>query len=119
MENKIKNEEQIATMLKDIGIAPNLRGHGYIKTALGMLQGNPDLIHMMTKKLYPAVAMEHGSTASRVERSIRHAVEVSFNAMSPEDIQEYFGNCAKYNKGKTTNSEFLAILAERIRLGKV
>lgn len=119
MENKIKNEEQIATMLKNIGIAPNLRGYVHIKVALGMLQEEPELIKMLTKRLYPEIAAVCGTTASRVERTMRHAVEVSFNAMSPEDIQEYFGNCAKYYKGKTTNGEFLAILAERIRLGKV
>lgn len=119
MENKIKNEEQITTMLKNLGIAPNLRGYDYIKVALNMLQYEPGLIHMVTKRLYPEIADACGTTAGRVERAIRHAVEVSFNAMDPDDIQEYFGKCAKHYNGKVTNSEFLSILAERIRFGKM
>lgn len=118
MENKnisnIKNEEQVAKLLKLLGISPNLKGYHYIKVAIDMLQNDPTLIHRVTKELYPGIAEKCNSTVAKVERAIRHAVEVSFSSLCIDDIREYFGNCVRYNKDKLTNSEFLSIVAERL-----
>lgn len=117
MENNYNNyTKKIIEVLKDVGVPANLKGYEYLKVAINAVLNDRTYMDQVTKRLYPDVAAMCDTTASRVERNIRHAIEVAFDNVDPEQITEYFGRCCKYNKGKATNSEFIAILAERIRV---
>lgn len=106
----------IIRTINNFGIPANVHGYYYLKYALALTLKDPSIIKAMTKELYPLVAERYGTTAPRVERSIRHAVEITFNNLSPEQLNEYFGNCVNPRKGKLSNSEFIATLAEHIRM---
>lgn len=106
----------IIETLNDLGIPANILGYEYLKEALKLTVGDKTFINSMSQRLYPAVAKEYGTTPSRVERAIRHAIELTFDNLSPEVLSKYFGNCTNYYKGKTTNSQFIAIVAEKIRI---
>lgn len=117
MENNYNNyTKKIIEVLKDVGVPASLKGYEYLKIAINAVLNDRTYMDQVTKRLYPDVAAMCDTTASRVERSIRHATEVAFNNMDPEQITQYFGRCCNYYKGKATNSEFIAILAERIRV---
>lgn len=117
MENKYNNyTKKIIEVLKDVGVPASIKGYEYLKVAINAVLNDRTYIDQMTKRLYPDVAAMCGTTASRVERNVRHAIEVAFDNMDPEQIAKYFGRCYSCRKGKTTNSEFIAILAERIRV---
>lgn len=109
MENKIINT------LKDLGVPCNLLGYGYIKQALLMILQDSSYLKSVTKDLYPDIAKKNQTTASRVERAIRHAVEVVFDYIKPATIEKYFGNSIIDHKGKPCNSLFLATVAEYIQ----
>lgn len=115
-EMKKDSEVLIINYLTELGVPPNLLGYEYLKVGLSKVLEKPSLIHSVTKELYPMIAEECNSTESRVERAIRHAVEVSFNNLDPNRQEEYFGNSISPVRGKATNSEFLARVAECIRL---
>lgn len=106
----------IINCLNKFGVPANLLGYEYLKSALKLALTDPTAIHSMTKYLYPTVAKDFGTTRNRVEWSIRHAVEVSFNRLSACTIEDTFGMCIPVEKGKVTNREFIAILAEKIRV---
>jgi len=108
-------EKNIVDVLKRIGIPPHLKGYAYIKTAICLVLEDESRLHYITKELYPSVAEKHKTTAPRAERAIRHAVEVAFDNMPPEMITDIIGNCINFNKGKATNSQFIATLAELIK----
>lgn len=117
MENNYNNyTKKIIEVLKDVGVPANIKGYEYLKVAFNAVLNDRTYMDQVTKRLYPDVAAMCDTTASRVERNIRYAIEVAFDNVDPEQITEYFGRCCKYNKGKATNSEFIAILAERIRV---
>lgn len=101
--------------LRDLGVPANIKGYDYLKEALGLVLGDPELLGYITKGLYPSIAKEYGTTTTRVERAIRPAIEVTFDRSRPDDIRAYFGNSYSPMKGKPTNSEFIATLAELIR----
>lgn len=107
---------KVVTLLRDIGIPANLLGYEYSKHALMILLDNPNKVYHMTKSVYPEVAMQCKTTPSRVERAIRHAVEVMFNRVDPDVYESRFGNTVRMDKGKLTNSEFLGCLAEHLRI---
>ncbi len=111
-----QQEKQVALLLKKVGIPPHLKGYEFIKMAVLIVLEDSNRIHYITKDLYPSVAQKYKTTASRVERAIRHAAEVSFDNMSPELIEDLFGNCVSFNKGKPTNSQFIATLVETIKI---
>lgn len=113
MENT-KYTKKIVEVLLDVGIPASLKGYGCLKAAIELVLRDSGYIRDITKRLYPAIAEECGTTAGRAERAIRHAIEVAFNNMEPEQIERYFGHCYNYHKGKIANSEFVAILAERV-----
>lgn len=115
-EMKKNSEVLIINHLTKLGVPSHLLGYEYLKVGLSKVLENPSLIHSMTKELYPLIAKECNSTGSRVERTIRHAVETSFNNLDPNLQEEYFGNSISSFRGKATNSEFLARVAECIRL---
>ena len=112
-DEQMKAEEKtVVDILKRIGIPPHLKGYAYIKTAVLEAVENESVLYYITKELYPVVAEKYKTTVSRVERAIRHAIEVAFDNMPPEMIEDIFGNCISFNKGKATNSQFLATMVE-------
>lgn len=108
-------QEEIIHSLREINYPANLKGYNYMKTALETILNQPELIEYITKELYPIVADVHHTTPSRVERALRHSIEVVYDRNDPMYLAEILGP-SNYNKGKLTNSEFLAVMAENIRI---
>jgi two-component system response regulator (stage 0 sporulation protein A) len=108
-------ENIIATVLLDLGVPCHLKGHPYLITTIGAVVENALLINAVTTVLYPLVASTHNTTASRAERAIRHAIEVAWDRGDLEVIHHYFGNTVSISKGKPTNSEFIARVANVVR----
>lgn len=106
----------IINTLRSVGVPANILGYEYLKQGISLILEDPSLINQITSGLYPRIAKASGSVSSRVERAIRHAVEVSFMNSSPDDIQKNFGNTVRAYKGKLSNSEFMSALAEMVRL---
>lgn len=101
-------------LIRDIGIPTSIKGYRYAVTAILLLVKEPDMADGITKVLYPAVAKLHDTTASRVERAIRHGVEVAWSRCDIDVLTKYFSNTVSLNKGKPTNSEFLTRIAEAV-----
>lgn len=116
---KVKVTSEIQKIIIDelisLGVSPNVLGYEYTKVALCYILENPLAVYSITKELYPVVAMEVGSTSSRVERALPHAVEKLYNDGDLDMLGEYFGLVSSRDKGKVTNSQFLSVMAERIR----
>ncbi len=117
-ENKIPLEELITRMLHQIGIPAHIKGYFYLRKAIMMVVEDVDLLGSITKILYPTIAEHFDTTASRVERAIRHAIEVAWSRNNMEIIKKFFGYTINSEKGKPTNSEFVAMLADRLRLDR-
>ena len=109
-------EAKITAVLIEIGVPCHIKGHNYLISAIDAAVHDPDIINAITKELYPKVAEAHGTTSSRVERAIRHAIEGAWDRGDIENLQEYFGSTVSSAKGKPTNSEFIARIAQVIRL---
>ena len=109
-------EQKVSQILCKIGIPVHLTGYQYLRTAIIMVVENNEMISQITKNLYPRLAQKYNSTPSRIERAIRHAVEVTWNRGQIEFIQNIFGYTVDSNRGKPTNSEFIAIVADKIQL---
>lgn len=105
----------ISDTLMDVGINPGLLGWDYLKVGVEMVYNDREYLRNMTGKLYPDIAKEVGSTTSRVERAIRHAIESAFNNMAEDTSKKYFGNVVSLNSGKVTNTTFIAVIVERIQ----
>lgn len=108
-------DSRICSVLVKIGVPSHTLGKQYIAASLKILVSEPEKIHSMTKELYPRVARMFGSTTSRVERAIRHAVEYAWNNGDLEFTYGIFGNTVPLDSGKPTNSQFLARLSEYLR----
>lgn len=108
-------EPVVRKMLLDLGVPDHLLGHRHLVTALTIAVQDPDAIVYITNSLYPAVAEKHDTTGSRVERAIRHAVEVSFSRMDYEVMTSCFGNTINDLKDRPTNSEFIARIANEVK----
>lgn len=109
-------ERQVTAIIHDIGVPAHIKGYQYLREAIRLTVEDMDSINAVTKILYPAVAKKFGTTASRVERAIRHAIEVAWDRGDLEVLQKYFGYTVSNAKGKPTNSEFIAMIADRIAL---
>ena len=109
-------ERQITSIIHEIGVPAHIKGYQYLREAIGLAVEDMDVINAVTKVLYPAVAKKFSTTASRVERAIRHAIEVAWDRGDLETLQKYFGYTVSNAKGKPTNSEFIAMIADRISL---
>ena len=109
-------EVRCSETLLFLGVPASLKGFNYLKTAMQYVYEEPDYIESITKRLYPEVARKYGTTASRVERAIRHAIERAYDNADIEDLQHMFGNAVSMHKGKPTNSEFISIIVERIKM---
>ena len=110
-------DEVIAGMLREAGIPAHLHGYQYLKDAVRMGVTDPGYLHSVTKRMYPAIAAKNHTTPHRVERAIRHAIEVAWDRGEKDVLYRIFGNTVHYLKGKPTNSEFIATFTDRIRMG--
>ncbi len=106
----------ITNMLHELGIPSHIKGYQYIREAVGMIFENPGIIGGITKELYPDLASKFDTTTSRVERAIRHAIEVSWNRGNIDFMEEIFGYSVDIDKAKPTNSEFMVTIADKLRL---
>lgn len=109
-------EVKISKMLHSLGIPSHIKGYQYIRESIMLIYKNPYIIGGITKELYPEVAERYKTTSSRVERAIRHAIEVSWNRGDYEYMEELFGHSVDYDRAKPTNSEFIATVADKLRL---
>lgn len=115
-DNNIDLDTEITTLLHEIGVPAHIKGYLYIREAINMVYDNIDLLGAITKILYPEIAQKYCTTPSRVERAIRHAIEVAWIRGNVEAISEIFSYTISYNKSKPTNSEFIAMIADKLRL---
>ncbi len=109
-------EMDITNLIHEIGVPAHIKGYQYLRLAITLCVDNMDLIGAVTKELYPMIAKEYNTTPSRVERAIRHAIEVAWNRGRLETINSLFGYTVHNGKGKPTNSECIALLSDKIRL---
>ena len=113
---EISLETRVTDMIHEIGIPAHIKGYHYLRDAILMAIEDMDVLNAITKILYPTVAKKHQTTSSRVERAIRHAIEVAWNRGKLDTLDEIFGYTISNGKGKPTNSEFIALVADTIRL---
>lgn len=109
-------EDMITDIIHEIGVPAHIKGYQYLRDAIIMSVGDMDMLNSITKILYPTIAKKHQTTPSRVERAIRHAIEVAWSRGKMDTIEELFGYTVSGGKGKPTNSEFIALIADKIRL---
>ena len=109
-------ETQVTKILHKIGVPAHIKGYQYLRTAIIMTVENNNLINSVTKILYPSVAKAYETTSSRVERAIRHAIEVAWDRGDLDVLNSYFGYTIQNERGKPTNSEFIAMIADNLRL---
>lgn len=124
IENPVENTQlqeqdlvnRVTNMLHEIGIPAHIKGYHYLRDAIMMSVEDMDVLNAITKVLYPTVAKKYQTTSSRVERAIRHAIEVAWSRGKLDTLDELFGYTVSNGKGKPTNSEFIALIADTIQL---
>jgi len=109
-------EADVTNIIHEIGIPAHIKGYHYLREAIMMVVDEVDLLGSVTKILYPRIAQKFDTTSSRVERAIRHAIEVAWSRNNIETIKKFFGYTINTERGKPTNSEFIALVADRLRL---
>ncbi len=109
-------EQDVTDMIHDIGVPAHIKGYQYLREAIMMSVKDSSMISSITKVLYPTIAKQFQTTPSRVERAIRHAIEVAWSRGRMETLDTLFGYTINTGKGKPTNSEFIALIADKIRL---
>jgi len=109
-------EADVTAMIHDIGVPAHIKGYQYLRDAIIFSVEDMDMLNSITKILYPTIAKKHQTTSSRVERAIRHAIEVAWSRGNMDTINGMFGYTINTGKGKPTNSEFVALIADKIRL---
>lgn len=109
-------EKDVTDMIHEIGVPAHIKGYQYLREAIMMSVKDPDMLGSITKVLYPTIARKYQTTSSRVERAIRHAIEVAWNRGKMETLDNLFGYTINTGKGKPTNSEFIALIVDKIRL---
>ncbi len=113
---KYNLESDVTNIIHEIGVPAHIKGYQYLRDAIMMSVDDHEMLNSITKILYPSIAKQHGTTPSRVERAIRHAIEVAWSRGKVDTIDELFGYTVHNGKGKPTNSEFVALIADKIRL---
>ena len=108
---------KVTEMIRTLGVPAHIKGYGYLRESIILAVNDPELINGITKELYPQVAKTFHTTPSRVERAIRHAIEVAWDRGDIEVLQNFFGYTVSLSKGKPTNGEFIALVADEIRAG--
>ncbi len=109
-------EIRVTDIIHQIGVPAHIKGYQYLRDAILMAIEDDGIINAVTKRLYPAVAKKHGTTSSRVERAIRHAIEVAWDRGDVDVLNSYFGYTIHNGRGKPTNSEFIAMISDKFRL---
>ena len=109
-------ESDVTDVIHEIGVPAHIKGYQYLRDAIIMSVNDNEMLGAITKVLYPTIARNYKTTSSRVERAIRHAIEVAWSRGRMETIEELFGYTVNSGKGKPTNSEFIALIADKIRL---
>lgn len=110
---------KVSSMLHDLGVPSQVRGYQYLREGILMMYESSSLIGAMTKEVYPTIAKRYHTTSSRVERAIRHAIEISWNRADYEMMNAMFGHSIDYDRAKPTNSEFIATVSDALRLEEV
>ena len=106
----------VSDIMRELGVPAHIKGYTYLREAIVMTVNSQDLMSSVTKVLYPTVARKYDTTASRVERAIRHAIEVAWDRGDIDVLNSYFGYTIQTSRGKPTNSEFIAMIADKLRL---
>ena len=109
-------DERIANLFISVGIPAHIKGYQFLRDAILLTMNEPEYINAVTKRLYPEIAKKNGTTASRVERAIRHAIEVAWDRGDVDTLNSYFGYTIHNLRGKPTNSEFIAMIADCLSL---
>ena len=109
-------ESMVTNIIHEIGVPAHIKGYQYLREAIIIAVNDMDVINAITKVLYPQVAKNFGTTPSRVERAIRHAIEVAWDRGDLDTLQRFFGYTVSNTKGKPTNSEFIALIADKLQL---
>ena len=109
-------ETNITMYIQQLGVPAHIKGYHYLREAIIMAVNDIEIMNSVTKCLYPSVAKKHGTTSSRVERAIRHAIEVAWDRGDVDVLNSYFGYTIHSSKGKPTNSEFIALIADKLRV---
>jgi two-component system response regulator (stage 0 sporulation protein A) len=107
---------EVTSIIREIGIPAHIKGYQYLRDAIMMIVNEIELLGAVTKVLYPMIADKYSTTPSRVERAIRHAIEVAWSRGNMDMINRIFGYTVKLEKGKPTNSEFMAMIADKLRM---
>lgn len=119
-ENGAKTQENlealVTNLIHEVGVPAHIKGYQYLREAIMMVVNDIDVINQITKSLYPKIAFKFNTTPSRVERAIRHAIEVAWGRGQQEAVENIFGYTISASKGKPTNSEFIAMIADKLRL---
>ena len=116
VKNSGNIETEITNIIHEIGVPAHIKGYLYLREAIKMVIDNVELLGAVTKELYPSIAKKFNTTPSRVERAIRHAIEVAWSRGKVDTINQLFGYTVHNTKGKPTNSEFIAMIADKLRL---
>ena len=114
--DKVSSETLVTNIIHEIGVPAHIKGYQYLREAIIIAVNDMDVINAITKVLYPEVAKTFGTTPSRVERAIRHAIEVAWDRGDLDTLQKFFGYTVSNTKGKPTNSEFIALIADKLQL---
>ena len=109
-------EALVTNVIHEVGVPAHIKGYQYLREAIMMVVTDIDIINQITKQLYPEIAEKYGTTPSRVERAIRHAIEVAWGRGQADTVESIFGYTISAAKGKPTNSEFIAMIADKLRL---
>lgn len=117
VKNETDLEMIISDIMRQIGVPAHIKGYEYLRQSIVMTIRDPEMMHAVTKALYPAVAKKNKTTPSRVERAIRHAIEVAWDRGDVDVLSSYFGYTIQNSRGKPTNSEFIAMISDKLRLG--
>lgn len=110
-------QSSISTILHSLGVPSHIKGYEYIREGIGLMYNNPSMLGAITKEMYPEIAVKYNTTSSRVERAIRHAIEISWTRGDYDLMEEVFGHSVDYDRARPTNSEFIATIADRLRIG--
>jgi len=109
-------ESMVTSIIHEIGVPAHIKGYKFLRDAITLVVNKPEYLNAVTKELYPTIALMNNTTPSRVERAIRHAIELAWNRGRIETLEALFGYTIKNDRGKPTNSEFIAIIADKLRL---
>lgn len=109
-------DSEITSILHEVGVPAHIKGYMYLREAIALIYNNVEILGSITKVLYPEIARSFGTTSSRVERAIRHAIEIAWVRGNVDAISDIFSYTISYSKSKPTNSEFIAMIADRLRL---